>query len=775
MSETVLDHLATALERAATHNSAVEVPPAVVLWPDGEGQWQPAARQLRERWPHLLTLGDYEPGQRTGPAIWLKCMLAGCLPEADWAAGSVPVLYLPGVSRLDLRAVENCPRHLQLLAELQYRGVLWSQANGKDWTLSAFLASRRGGLALDVARDQATQTALRRAAEPLLEVKVADLPRGRLTDSFFDSLLSSDPVRDLLRWMDRPQGMQAEWAGERWAAFLDRCRRDYHLDPERDGVLVAVERLAAGEGGQAWQVVWSRFAEANGGYPGVVQLLQTLEPKDLASEQARYPKVNAQEEAGLRQALTALASLSAADAGNRVAELDRRHGPRRSWVWYRRGDAPLAAALEHLVKLAESGAMPFHDSDAEAMAARYREHLWSVDWHALRALACVRTQADQQAVSAALTALYVPWLGELAVAFQEVVRNRGYPGLGTLVSERGGDYAATGQCLLFVDGLRYDVAQELVQRLEAAGQACNLGHTWAPFPSVTATGKPWVSPVAERVRGRPPGSDFQPGLADDERPLSGHHFRKLLESSGWQVLKGNDTGEPSGQAWVEYGDLDHFGHEHGLRLASEVPRMVEALVERLGELFDAGWRRVTLVTDHGWLLVPGGMPKVQLDKQLTETRWGRCAVTKPGAPAPGPVLGWGWCDDVLVTSAPGISTFIAGMEYGHGGLSLQECLVPVIDVSPGAAPAAAVEIEQVRWVGLRCRVQVAGAAEGYTADVRSKAADAGSSFCAAAKAVREGQVSLVVTDEEHEGAAALVVVLDEGGNVVAKQSTVIGG
>ncbi len=43
--------------------------------------------------------------------------------------------------------------------------------------------------------------------------------------------------------------------------------------------------------------------------------------------------------------------------------------------------------------------------------------------------------------------------------------------------------------------------------------------------------------------------------------------------------------------------------------------------------------------------------------------------------------------------APGVSSFIAGADYAHGGLSLQECLVPVLDVVV-AAPAAAAQV----WV-----------------------------------------------------------------------------
>src|SRR4051812_1475984 len=65
----------------------------------------------------------------------------------------IPVLYLPGVSRQLLRSPEECPDELKPLVELQYRGVVWTQLNGKDWTVEAFLVSEDGGLGLEVRRD----------------------------------------------------------------------------------------------------------------------------------------------------------------------------------------------------------------------------------------------------------------------------------------------------------------------------------------------------------------------------------------------------------------------------------------------------------------------------------------------------------------------------------------------------------------------------------------------------------------------------------------------
>ena len=88
----------------------------------------------------------------------------------EFPKDTVPIIYLPGVSRATLRATEECPNELKPMAELQYRGVIWSQANGKDWTLSAYLQNEKGGLGLTVARDQGTGTSLRRAIEKLADI-----------------------------------------------------------------------------------------------------------------------------------------------------------------------------------------------------------------------------------------------------------------------------------------------------------------------------------------------------------------------------------------------------------------------------------------------------------------------------------------------------------------------------------------------------------------------------------------------------------------------------
>ncbi len=112
--------------------------------------------QMQSLLPELFVLGDYAPTQRTGPALWLRCLEARVVDGAP-SSGTTPIFYLPDISREKLRAAEDCPPELTALVELLYRGVMWLHGNGKEWTPCAFLVSKHGGLGLDVAKDQATR------------------------------------------------------------------------------------------------------------------------------------------------------------------------------------------------------------------------------------------------------------------------------------------------------------------------------------------------------------------------------------------------------------------------------------------------------------------------------------------------------------------------------------------------------------------------------------------------------------------------------------------
>ena len=769
---TVVEALVLSLERSGRFNPNDVVHPHAVLWTDHDAQWQPIIPQLRRLLPQLLSFGEYEPEDRSGPAIWLRSVIDRALPEVELPQRVTPIVYLPGVSRQELRAVQECPDSLKPLVELQYRGVCWTQKNGKDWTVEAFLVSGDGGLGLDIARDAATRRAMLGALEELAATTIDRLKDKHLEAEDFDKLFSDDPAKDLLLWMSDPDAVRSGWNAGRWAAFKSRCKADLKLDPDKDGELVGAELLGRREG--PWTTVWERFAESPVLYPGVPELLRRAMPHDLFVEPSSWPRNNEKEEETLRHALLGLEKSTPAESRKRVLELERLHGPRRGWVWAKLGRAPLAYAIGHLARLAEVAATRLGGASVAEMARLYADGAWEADTAALAAAAAVKSTADAQAVGEALNAVYRPWLESAAEHLQALAEKEPLPGhdrqaLEELRVEPGGT-------VLFADGLRFDVSQRLAARMRDKGWTVTLSTRWAGLPTVTATAKPAVSPVAKSIAGLSLGEDFLPATADGEQPLTTDRFRKLLASAGYQYLRADETGDSAGRGWTENGELDKLGHSLQGKLAGRIEEQVELLLERIEVLLEADWSEIRVVTDHGWLWLPGGLPKVDLPKYLTASRWARCAAIKGDSKVQVPTVAWHWNVHERVAVAPGIACFGAGNEYAHGGLSLQESLVPVIRVTAGEAAAkATAEIAQIKWAGLRCRVRVEAVQPGLSVDLRTKVNDAGSSMCQARALDAKGTASVLVADEELEGSPVMVVVLDAGGHVIAKQPTIIGG
>ncbi len=560
---TPLARLVQQLQAAAGYNPDDVAPPAVVLWPDKAQEWTPLLTGLRAVLPQLFTLGAYAPVERTGPAIWLKCAVAGTLEGVGAPAGTVPILYLPGVSLKDLRAVEECPRALQPLAELQYRGRVWAQVNGRDWTVLAFLTAD-DALGLDVARDAATAEALRRALPKLVHQPVAELAGQRLDADELDRIVTgTDPVRDLLRWIDAPPAFEAAQEPGAWAAFRNVCKKNFGLDPAQDGRLGAAERLGQRDG--PWQKVWDRFAEAPQNWPNVPDALRQGRPKengDLFGDAARgsWPQDNEQGEQELRASLLALAHAAPAEAGARVVALEQTHGERRGWVWGALGHAPLAGALRYLHALATAVASPVAGTTRDAMAEAYRAGAWRADAAVLDALAAARAHDDAQAVRVAVRALYLPWLAQASERLQAFVQHAPLPshgGAGPAVD------VTEGTVLLFVDGLRYDVAERLREGMSARGWGVQAGWRWSALPSVTPTAKPAVSPVADLLTGDSMAQEFCPNAGTSGKALTVHSFRTLLATAHVPYIGAEETGNPSTRAWTELGDLDSYGHDQG--------------------------------------------------------------------------------------------------------------------------------------------------------------------------------------------------------------------
>ena len=822
----LFEHLIRSIRSASAYNPEIQVAPVCILWPDPERQWESIIPMLQQNMPELCVLGDYAPERRMGPAIWLRCVLTShlspilllqatpsdlsSLPRlADASPPPFPspteggergggsceekmtlVFYLPGVSRQDLRAVETCPDHLKPLAELQYRGVIWSQISAKDWTILAWLKSEQGGLGLDVAQDKDTKNAMLMALPLLLDEDKSLLEGKRLDKDYFLSLLlGGDLVRNILLWLDEGEAFKASRDVHAWKAFVEVCKSKFGFNPMEDGVLKASAKLANHEG--PWQSVWERFCEAPKRYPHIPSQIRKCQMPQIGLftneiSAGGWPQWNEAQEKTLRRDLLSLSSMTARDAIKKLKLLENQHCGRRQLVWAELGESSLACALEHLTKMAAYSCENLNCASLEGILDAYQTSGWRVDDEVLRALSCIERTNDYEAVTAAIRAVYLPWLENGTSILQSLasdlsslpqLADASHPLSPPPMREGKGGNGLIGEVILFIDGLRMDAGKRLAEQLEERGFTVSEKCYWNPLPSITATGKPGVSPVVEQIMGNENASDFEPSVKSTGQSLKGgYHLKKLLMDAGYQILDSKITGDIQGKAWCEFGNIDSEGHHRGWKLAKYLDFILSEIVERISGLFDAGWKRIQIVTDHGWLLLPGGLPKTELPTCLAECKWGRCASLKPGIQNDILTVPWYWNPNVEVALANGISCFKSGLDYAHGGLSLQECSVPCYIVESKTATISHIDITDVKWRGLRCDVAVDGEYCGLNVDIRTHAGDVGTSVVMGIKPFKSsGKASVVVEDDGLEGTLAVILVIDNAGNIMAQVDTVIGG
>ena len=108
--------------------------------------------------------------------------------------------------------------------ELQYRGRVWHQSNAR-------LACRRFWSPTKASASTSRETGEPRrhfCAFPILADTDASLLRGRRLDADDpDKLSVSDPVRDLLRWLNGPELFEAGAQGGRWHSFRNLCKSEF--------------------------------------------------------------------------------------------------------------------------------------------------------------------------------------------------------------------------------------------------------------------------------------------------------------------------------------------------------------------------------------------------------------------------------------------------------------------------------------------------------------------------------------------------------------------
>jgi len=280
------------------------------------------------------------------------------------------------------------------------------------------------------------------------------------------------------------------------------------------------------------------------------------------------------------------------------------------------------------------------------------------------------------------------------------------PSLGTPQSEFFEQFGEPeeGTVVIICDGLRYELAEKIRQRLDQRGEfEQDLSAFSAVLPSITEVG------MAAHLPGH-----LGLGLNDDELTVSvgGDRMRhkgdrdEILNTAGYEVTSLNDIGDTSLEDLQEsdpipravYSEtIDKLGE--GLddddafsRVASHIDD-VERAIYRLKQ---AGYTKFIVTSDHGFLYttrLSDGLKVEAPDLAATVKR--RFAVAEDSAPlieAEEYVTVDADALDSLGIDAEGIKLIFprsvacfkargGNMRYFHGGISLQELLVPCLQLT----------------------------------------------------------------------------------------------
>jgi hypothetical protein len=479
-----------------------------------------------------------------------------------------------------------------------------------------------------------------------------------------------------------------------------------------------------------------------------------------------------------------------------------------------------AAGLLIDCEAAESALAGLASPSPDNLIARYADHnngWWRIDaLHRGLELRFETCRADlvEELGQPALAAVW-RWSRHLASAFAAAFEGRGQynSGLPDLIPQHRFwsqlvETADLGEtAILYVDALRIDLAEELLKRLDQPGRqiASRLG--LVSLPSRTPVGMASLLPRGESLlsvvvnngalRAEIDNRDVTnpDGRTDQLRQLIASvqvgELKKVTETqlTQWATAKNPVV--------LMTRDIDDSGEI----AATVAPDLFEDLVEDLTRwitvLHRAGYRRVVIGTDHGFLLVPadGSFDEVTAPSRAANVSISNRYAVGPLASNPDCVafepaeMGRSGTDRVLLPR--GLAVFkIPGprKRFLHGGLSPQECVVRFIISTLAGPPATPALVRLARLTNITSLVlylQTEVTSSGGPAQARRVRAEArtggrviGRSEATVYKppselAPNESYPKLKVVLSEQPATVDLVLLDEDSGEVLDTQSDVV--
>lgn len=335
-----------------------------------------------------------------------------------------------------------------------------------------------------------------------------------------------------------------------------------------------------------------------------------------------------------------------------------------------------------------------------ALVEAYGSRWWQIDHLHLSIRAACAREDGLEKVRRVCDMAYFDYVSNVNQRFTDLVEQEAeWPPKGTtgveIFSESVWEASRVRRAVLMIDALRWDLGRYLKDEL---GEDCALECVMATLPTKTSFGMAALLPLdleQVAVDFGVTGTSIKQGdghnLAEREgrkryleAALSGRRSRENIHFADLEALLQGGTVPEVPLVVV----MDNRIDEQGEKGAEELPALAEHLVGKLkraiGQLHAAGVDIVYVVTDHGFLFLPAdavdnlGRPEIPVAcAHVREARW---AAMKPDA----------FSGEVFSTRLPldrrhtlgfprGVRTLMKASPYLHGGISLQECVIPRLE------------------------------------------------------------------------------------------------
>ncbi len=273
---------------------------------------------------------------------------------------------------------------------------------------------------------------------------------------------------------------------------------------------------------------------------------------------------------------------------------------------------------------------------------------------------------------------------------------------------------------LLVDAFRFEMARELCAQLPDDWKV-ELTPALATPPTITEVGMGALMPGAEKGINLVPAGPSKLGVGIMDTVLKNRPERvKHLEKKGSSpavVVELNQVAPLKDKALrsslkaarlvvvTATDEIDGMWENQPAMARQLQDHIFDQLRRGIRSLLNLGIRKVVITADHGFLAGDRLMIGEALDAPGGETAdlHRRVWVGKGGAVAPAclrkPLSAFGIGGDLELVTPYGMSTFkVAGgsTEYFHGGLSLQELVIPIVSISAGKTKPLA-DTPAFRW------------------------------------------------------------------------------